>query len=60
MTKKQYLFRINQLENRLDDIALSLNILLGKSDKLMIVNEMQLYLIEIGDAEMIVKNHKGQ
>lgn len=57
MTKKQHLDRINQLENRLDDITLSLNILLKQSDKLMIVNQMQLYLIEIGDAEVIVKNH---
>lgn len=57
MTKKQHLKRINQIENRLDDITLALNILLGKSDKLMIVKEMQLYLIEIGDAQEIYINH---
>ncbi len=57
MTKKEHLNRITQLENRLDDITLALNTLLKENNKLMIVSQMQLYLINIGDAVQIVKNH---
>ena len=57
MTKKQHFERIIKIENRLDNIEYMLNILLGKSNNKIIVNEMKLYLIDIGDAETVVSHH---